>query len=76
MTEKISRYQLEAAFARLKKFDCTAKEEDFVEVALWHNGEGFDVTLCTGNNSSLSMGLTWGEFRAIKRLVKKLDKEA
>jgi hypothetical protein len=65
-------YKLDSAFAQLKQFDCCAKPEDFIEVILWHNQEGFDVHL--SNNESQFIRLNWGEFKAIKKLVKELDK--
>ena len=68
----VKRYQLETAFASLKLFDCTCKPEDFIEVSLWHNDEGFDVTL--SSNGDQRFCLTWGQFKAIKKLVKELDK--
>ena len=68
----IKRYQLEAAFAKLADFDHCSKVDDFIEVSLWHNGEGFDVTL--NSNGDQRFSLTWGQFKAIKKLVKELDK--
>jgi hypothetical protein len=41
----IKRYKLDAAFAPLNTFDHLAKPDDFIEVSLWHNGEGFDAHL-------------------------------
>jgi hypothetical protein len=68
---KITHYKLDAAFALLSEFDCIAKPDDFIEVSLWHNGEGFDVHLSSHNEQSIK--LTWGEFKALKKLVKELD---
>ena len=65
-------YKLDAAFASLHKFDTFAKPEDFIEVSLWHNGEGFDVHL--SSNGDQSFKLTWGEYQALKKLIKRLDK--
>ena len=65
-------YKLDAAFASLKQFDTLAKPEDFIEVSLWHNGEGFDVHLSAHGDQSFK--LTWGEYKALKKLVKELDK--
>lgn len=65
----ITFYKLDAAFASLKKFDYLAKDHDFIEVSLWHNGEGFDAHL-----SDQFFKLTWGEFKALKKLVEELDK--
>jgi hypothetical protein len=67
----ITRYKLDAAFASLRKFDHLAKLDDFIEVSLWHNGEGFDTHL--SSNGEQSIRLSWGEFKALKKLVKELD---
>ena len=68
----ITFYKLDAAFAVLNQFDHFAKPDDFIEVSLWHNGEGFDAHLST--HAEKTIKLTWGEFKAIKKLVKELDK--
>jgi hypothetical protein len=67
----IKRYKLDAAFTELKQFDHLAKDAGYIEVSMWHNGEGFDVTVNSHENQSF--GLTWGEFKAMKKLVKELD---
>lgn len=66
---EIKHYKRDAAFAQLKQFDFLAKEDDFIEVTLWHNGEGFDA--CTADQH---FELTWGQFKALKKLIKELDK--
>jgi hypothetical protein len=68
----ITTYKLDAAFAPLESFDHCAKPDAFIEVSLWHNGEGFDVYL--SSHCDQSFMLTWGEFEALKKLVKELDK--
>jgi hypothetical protein len=68
----ISTYKLDAAFALLAGFDHCAKEQDFIEVSLWHNGEGFDVQLTSFGDHRFQM--TWGQFKALKKLIKELDK--
>jgi len=67
----ITTYKLDAAFAPLREFDHLAKPDDFIEVSLWHNGEGFDVNL--NSNGEQRFSLTWGMFKALKKLVKELD---
>ena len=67
----INRYKLDTAFASLRTFDHTAKFDDFIEVSLWHNGEGFDAHLSSHGEQTIK--LTWGEFKALKKLVKELD---
>jgi len=64
-------YKLDTAFASLRTFDHTAKLDDFIEVSLWHNGEGFDAHLSSHGEQTIR--LTWGEFKALKKLVKELD---
>jgi hypothetical protein len=68
---QIKRYQLETAFVSLKEFDVIAKPDDFMEVSLWYNGEGFDVILST--NGEQRFCLTWGQFKALKKIIKELD---
>ena len=68
----ITFYKLDAAFALLKPFDHCANGDDFIEVCLWHNGEGFDAHL--SSNGEQTFRLTWGQFKALKKLVKELDK--
>ena len=67
----IARYKLDAAFVLLRQFDHLVKTSDFIEVSLWHNDEGFDVHL--SSNGEQSIRLSWGEFKALKKLVKELD---
>ena len=57
-----TRYKLDAAFA---------KPDDFLEVSLWHNGEGFDAHV--SSHAEQCIRLSWGEFKALKKLVKELD---
>lgn len=68
----ITTYKLDAAFADLSKFDHCAMPDHFIEVSLWHNSEGFDVHLNSYDKQSFR--LTWGEFKALKKLIKELDK--
>ena len=66
-------YKLDAAFALLTQFDHCANGDDFIEAYLWHNGEGFDAHISSTNRTQ-TISLTWGEYKALKTLVKKLDK--
>ncbi len=70
--KNIDLYDRKAAFAELKQFCHLAKEHDFVEVTEWHNGEGFDINVSSTVDSVMSV--TYGQFKAIKTLIKKLDK--
>ena len=52
----------------LKKYDFLAKDDDFITVTEWANGEGFDITI---NDRIYSF--TVGELDAIWYLVKSID---
>ena len=62
-------YKRESAFTPLKDFEHLSKPGDFMEVTLWHNGEGFDVTISDEQLFTLS----WGQYKALKKLVKAAD---
>jgi len=67
----MNKYTRKAVFICLKKYDHTANEQDFIEVTEWKNGEGFDVEIV--GKLSTRFQLTWGEYTALKKLIKKLD---
>ena len=69
----ITTYKLDAAITSLAEFDHGAKSGDFIEVSLWHNAEGFNVDL--SSNGDQSFRLTWGQFKALKKLIKELDND-
>lgn len=52
----------------LKKYDFLAKDNDFITVTEWNNGEGFDISI---NDRIYSF--TCGELEAIWYLVKSID---
>lgn len=58
-------------FSELNVFDYTAKENDFIQVTEWTNGEGWDITI----NDDIIFSLTQGQLEAINYLSKKLDYE-
>lgn len=68
---KIERYKLDTAFVSLADYDATTKGDDFMEVSMWHNGEGFDVIL--SSHGEQRFGLTWGQYKALKTIIKELD---
>ena len=53
---------------KLRKYDYLAKDDDYIEVTEWGNGEGWDITL---NEQVIS--LTWGQLDAIDYLIKHLQ---
>jgi hypothetical protein len=63
-----------SAFTALKPFCSMAKEDDFIEVTQWTNGEGFDIQISDASGTR-TIFMTDGEFLALKKLVKSLDKE-
>ena len=67
----MEKYNRKAVFSYLKKYDNLAGEHDFIEITEWNNGEGFDVEI-TGKLSS-RFQLTWGEFKALKKLINKIE---
>ena len=58
-----------SAFTELKKYDYFAKEHDYAEVTEWTNGEGYDIDI----DGKKHISLTSGEYKAIKKLIKKLN---
>jgi len=60
--------------AGLRQFDFLAKDDDFIEVTEWSNGEGFDINISCRNGEKY-IAITRGEFDAIKQIIKELNKE-
>lgn len=50
----------------LKKYDYISKDNGYIEVTEWVNGEGIDVTIESGSTKLIS--LTYGELDAINHL--------
>lgn len=65
MIKTIKTYSRPAKFAELKDFCPFAKDNDYIEITEWYNGEGFDVSISEEKNISL----TWGEWELIQKLV-------
>lgn len=59
---------------KLKDFCVFAKDDDFIEVTEWWNGEGFDVTIHNLNQDK-NFSLTYGEYRLLKKLIKQFNKQ-
>jgi len=70
--EETTTYERKAVFAELKQFCSFAKEDDFIEVTEWKNGEGYDV--CIESSTNAHFQISYGQFRALKKLIKILDK--
>ena len=69
---EIQTYKLDAAFAQLRDFDHCALPDDFIEVSLWHNSDGFDVHISSHGDQFIQ--LSWAQVKALKKLIKELDK--
>lgn len=48
----------------LHKYDYLAKENSFIEITEWSNGEGWDITI-----DDRMLSLTWGQLDAIQYLT-------
>lgn len=69
----ITKYERNAVFTSLKEFCILSRDHDYMEVTAWDNGEGFDVDI--GGHHSESFQLTYGQYDALKKLVKAMNKE-
>lgn len=61
-----------SVMAKLSDYDTWAKEDDIIEVTEWASGDGWDISICRGDRI-VNVSFTWGELRAIKKLIKELD---
>jgi hypothetical protein len=68
---EIDKYNRKAVFTELKPFCPFAGDSDFIEVCQWKNMEGFDVEV--SGKLGQRFQLTFGEFQALKKLIKKLE---
>lgn len=64
-------YNKKSVMDNLKKYDYLAKDDDYIEVTQWYNGEGWDVNI----KDNVCFTLTIGQLEAINYLVKRLDYE-
>ena len=62
-------YTRKAAWDKLRKYDYLAKDDDFIEVTVWKNGEGYDISI----NDNKLFSLSIGQLEAINFLTKRLD---
>lgn len=69
-SDYIKEYKRKSVFAELNHFCVLSKDNDYIEITEWHNGEGFDINICS--NSDITFSITYGQFKAIKKLIKKL----
>lgn len=63
-----------AVYDKLHKYDYLAKDNDFIEITEWTNGEGITVSIFKGEINQ-TMELSYGELDAIDYLCKCLQYE-
>jgi hypothetical protein len=68
--KELEKYNKKAVYCTLKDYDYLAKEHSYVEITQWNNGEGIDINVY--NQSERVISLSYGEFKLIKKLIKKL----
>lgn len=66
MTVKVS--QRRSVFAELKDYCHHSGENDYMEVIMWSNGEGFDICIDRKSDSE-KFSLTYGEWKLLQVLV-------
>ena len=64
----MEKYNKKSVYEKLKTFDYLSKEDSFIEVTEWHNGEGWDITI-----DDKVISLTHGQLAAIYYLTSTLD---
>lgn len=52
----------------LSKYDHLSKDNDFIEITEWSNGEGWDISI-----NDRTFQLTYGQLGAINFLIKALE---
>lgn len=67
MENKLEITQRKSVSDSLRKYDHLAKEDSFIEVTEWTNGEGYDITI-----DEKMISLTDGQLDAIYYLVETL----
>lgn len=61
-------YKRKAIWTSLRPYDCFAKEDDYIEVTEWANGEGYDINI-SRERGDLHISLTHGELQAVRVLT-------
>lgn len=60
------------AWDSLNKYDSFCKEDEFIEVTEWTNGEGYDIVIHSKDRMQM-FNLTFGEIEALNYLIKSID---
>ena len=78
MKKEINIENRKSAFVDLEDY-CTNSlgdrkgKGDFLEVTEWSNGDGYDIHV-EDVSGPLRFMLTWGQFKAMKKCIKAIDK--
>ena len=67
----MTKSERKSVYDDLKKYDILAKEDSFIEVTEWTNGEGYDIHI-----DEQMFSLTHGQLEAINYLTKVLEYES
>lgn len=67
---KMVKSERKTVYDNMKKYDTFAKEDSFIEVTKWTNGEGFDINL-----DEQKFNLTYSQLEALNYLIKVLEYE-
>jgi hypothetical protein len=65
--------QRKAVHTDLVEYCLMANKGDIIEVTEWANGEGYDVSICTGSNVN-NFYITYGQYKALKAIIKEMNK--
>lgn len=65
-------YNRKCVYSQLIDFT-HAKPSEFIEIVEWYSTEGIDVLIATTDQPQ-RFSISYDEFEAIKKLIKKLDK--
>jgi hypothetical protein len=63
-----------SVFAELKAFCYLSRDEDYIEVTEWSNGEGIDVHISDSSGDRM-ISMTFGQFKALKKAIKFLNQQ-
>lgn len=72
MSKEVKIVKVREAFVDLEDFDFLAKDHSYLSITEWSNGEGFTVDV----NNEQTIQLTYGQMKAIKKILKKLKNES
>lgn len=63
-----------SVFTELKSFCYLSRDDDYIEVTEWSNGEGIDLNI-SDSSGDRTISMTFGQFKALKKAIKFLNKQ-